>query len=169
MYQYLTFSTPHAAVKHSFNGFNFDCRFRQELTEWAIPIDKMEEALQTLQKLIVDNDFKVHFPVEIRFVAKDDIYLSPSYEQDTCFIGIIMYRPYNTTPPFQKYFELFEREMYKLGGRPHWGKGIQFKEIKYDQIYPKFNQFRRIREELDPTHLFENAYLSRLFNNGNSH
>ena len=30
--------------------------------------------------------------VEVRFVAKDDIYLSPAYGQDVCYIGIIMFR-----------------------------------------------------------------------------
>ena len=30
--------------------------------------------------------------VEVRFVAKDDIYLSPAFGRDVCFIGIIMYR-----------------------------------------------------------------------------
>ena len=35
------------------------------------------------------------FVVEVRFVAKDDIYLSPAFGRDICFIGIIMYRYVN--------------------------------------------------------------------------
>ena len=35
------------------------------------------------------------FVVEVRFVAKDDIYLSPAFGRDVCFIGIIMYRYVN--------------------------------------------------------------------------
>jgi L-gulonolactone oxidase len=34
----------------------------------------------------------VHFPIEIRFVKKDDAWLSPAYGVDSCYIGIIMYR-----------------------------------------------------------------------------
>ena len=30
--------------------------------------------------------------VEVRFVKRDDIYMSPCYEQDTCFINVISYR-----------------------------------------------------------------------------
>jgi len=35
---------------------------------------------------------RVHFPVEIRFSAPDDIWLSPSYGQKTTWIGIIQYK-----------------------------------------------------------------------------
>lgn len=35
---------------------------------------------------------KAHFPVEVRFVKRDDIMLSPSGECDVTYIGIISYR-----------------------------------------------------------------------------
>lgn len=33
-----------------------------------------------------------HFPIEIRFSAPDDIWLSPSNGQQTCWIGIVQYK-----------------------------------------------------------------------------
>jgi L-gulonolactone oxidase len=33
-----------------------------------------------------------HFPFEIRFSAADDIWLSPSFGQETCWIGIAQYK-----------------------------------------------------------------------------
>ena len=36
--------------------------------------------------------FSLYFAVEVRFVKKDDIFMSPCYEQDVCFINIIAYR-----------------------------------------------------------------------------
>ena len=33
-----------------------------------------------------------HFPIEIRFSEADDIWLSPSSGQRTCWIGIIQYK-----------------------------------------------------------------------------
>lgn len=34
----------------------------------------------------------VHWPIEIRFTAPDDIWLSPSYGLRTTWIGIVQYR-----------------------------------------------------------------------------
>jgi len=42
---------------------------------------------------------RVHFPVEIRFSAPDDIWLSPSYGQKTTWIGIIQYKSVFFSPP----------------------------------------------------------------------
>ena len=49
-------------------------------------------ALRELKAFIDRTGFPAHFPVEVRFVAADDIWLSPAYGRPTCFIGIIMYR-----------------------------------------------------------------------------
>jgi len=42
---------------------------------------------------------RVHFPVEIRFSASDDIWLSPSYGQKTTWIGIIQYKSVSLCHP----------------------------------------------------------------------
>ncbi|KAJ3211847.1 hypothetical protein HDU67_004228 [Dinochytrium kinnereticum] len=72
--------------------FNFDCLFKQYVTEWAIDWKDGPEALVRLRDFIEKSGIKVHAPIEIRFVARDNIPLSPAYERDSCFIGIIMYR-----------------------------------------------------------------------------
>lgn len=63
-----------------------------------------------------------HFPVEVRFVAADDIYLSPSFGRDSCYINIIMYRPFGRSTDHHKYWDEYERIMKNAGGRPHWAK-----------------------------------------------
>ena len=35
---------------------------------------------------------KVHFGVEIRFVKADNIWISPCYVQDSCYINILMFK-----------------------------------------------------------------------------
>jgi L-gulonolactone oxidase len=74
--------------------FNINCHFAQYVNEWAIPIEDTFQATVELKELIEKNNIKAHFPIEIRFVKGDDIYLSPSYGRDTCYIGIIIYKPY---------------------------------------------------------------------------
>jgi len=48
------------------------------------------------------------------------------------------------------------------GGRPHWGK--YFEEPLHDRpaLYPRWEDFRRVRDDLDPTHRFANAFADGL-------
>jgi L-gulonolactone oxidase len=41
-----------------------------------------------------------HFPFELRFSAADDIWLSPSCGQETCWIGIAQYKCVSSLLPF---------------------------------------------------------------------
>ncbi|XP_022792316.1 L-gulonolactone oxidase-like [Stylophora pistillata] len=84
---------PHSRVNQSHKVFNFNCLFKQYVTEWAIPQDKTVYVLRKLQSWLNESGFHAHAPAEVRFVKRDDIYLSPCYEQDTCFINVISYRP----------------------------------------------------------------------------
>ncbi|KAI9285771.1 D-arabinono-1,4-lactone oxidase-domain-containing protein [Umbelopsis sp. AD052] len=115
-------STPTRVVDESYKVFNFDCLFPQYVNEWAIPLEKAPEALKRIEKFIQSSDLKVHFPVEIRFVDADDVWLSPSYGRKTCYIGVIMYRPYGKAVPYKKYWRAYEDVMRSLDGRPHWAK-----------------------------------------------
>ncbi|KAI8099586.1 D-arabinono-1,4-lactone oxidase-domain-containing protein [Halteromyces radiatus] len=85
-------SRPLHVVDDSHKIFNFDCLFPQYVNEWAIDWDDAPAALRQLDRFIKENNLKVHFPVEIRFVDQDDIWLSPAYGRKTCYIGVIMYR-----------------------------------------------------------------------------
>lgn len=165
MYQCLMYGTPAVGVDRSFEGFNFDCRFKQYVTEWSIPRENCDQAMRQLQTLIDDpkNRLFVHFPVEIRFVKKDDIWLSGAYGRDSCYIGIIMYRPYGFDVEYKKYFQDFEQIMFGLEGRPHWAKTFTLKPEDFKKMYPKWEDFRAVRQKLDPNKLFWNDYLDRLF------
>ena len=65
---------------------------------------------------------RVHFPVEVRFVQADEIYLSPASGRDSCYINVIMYRPYGKHVEYQSYWDAYEKIMREAGGRPHWAK-----------------------------------------------
>ncbi|KAG2392710.1 hypothetical protein C9374_011435 [Naegleria lovaniensis] len=156
----LLFSSKTEVTDVSFKVFNFDCLFKQFVNEWAIPIENTKEALIRIRNMIQESKLNVHFPVEVRFVKADDVWLSPCYGRDTCYIGIIMYRPYDFTIPYQKYFEEYNRIMLQLGGRPHWAK-LDFK-LDFANMYPKWQDFKNLRQALDPNDVFSNDYIKRL-------
>jgi len=111
--------------------------------------------------MIDEQKVAAHFPIEVRFVKKDDLLLSPAHGHDVCFIGIIIYRPFGRDISKEKYWKGFEEIMYSLGGRPHWAKFFSLTPDQLKKVYPKFDDFMKIRAELDPTGMFANDYTNR--------
>ena len=107
---------------------------------------------------VVERGFAVPFPIEMRFVAPDDALLSPAGGRDTCYIAVHMYRG----SPHEAYFTEAERIMTAHGGRPHWGK-LHSRDAAYlASSYPRFGEFIRVRDRLDPDRVFGNDYLRRV-------
>ncbi|KAI9593013.1 D-arabinono-1,4-lactone oxidase-domain-containing protein [Syncephalis fuscata] len=153
--------TPIVTVGPSYQVFNFDCLFSQRVNEWAVPASQAPEAIRQLKAVIQKKEFPVHFPIEIRFVAKDDIWLSPAQGHDVCYIGVIMYRPYNKPVPYKRFWKEYERIMHSLGGRPHWAKehGLVYKDLV--KLYPCLDDFLQVRQQVDPSGTFLNEYIRR--------
>ncbi|XP_069461742.1 L-gulonolactone oxidase-like [Ambystoma mexicanum] len=163
-YFWLLFTTRIERVDLSYKIFNYDCRFKQHVQDWSIPIEKTKEALLQLKAWLEKNPKVVaHFPVEIRFTRGDDILLSPCYHRDSCYMNIIMYRPYGKDVPLQEYWSEYEWIMKKVGGRPHWAKAHTCVRQDFEKMYPAFPKFCSIREKLDPTGMFLNTYLEKVF------
>ncbi|XP_028394174.1 L-gulonolactone oxidase-like isoform X2 [Dendronephthya gigantea] len=154
-------SQPEEVVDEAEKIFTFDCLFAQYVNEWAIPREKTPYVLRQLKNWLDESHFYAHMPVEVRFVAKDDIYLSPAFGRDVCFIGIIMYRPYGKLVAHEDYWNFYEDLMLSAGGRPHWGKAHKLGFQALRKIYPSFDDFRNVCAKLDPDRLFVNEYLER--------
>jgi L-gulonolactone oxidase len=77
--------------------FNPNVQFPQYALEWAIDAANTKACLQEMREWL-DKEasdpkgLRVHFPIEIRWSSADDIYLSPSYGRETCWIGVVTYR-----------------------------------------------------------------------------
>lgn len=163
LYGQVLFNKNQTRVDRSDAIFNFDCLFKQYVNEWAIPQEHCAEAIIKIKQLIDKSNLKVHFPIEIRFVDKDNIYLSPCYGRRTCYIGIIMYRPYGHDVAYRQYFQAYEQIMLSLGGRPHWAKAFELTEKDFLKLYPQWPQFVKIRQQLDPNGVFANPFVKRVF------
>jgi len=63
------------------------------LTELLLGSEKTKEALLELKAALENNPKMVaHYPVEVRFARADEIWLSPCFQRDSCYMNIIMYR-----------------------------------------------------------------------------
>lgn len=137
------------------------------------------------------NGLRPHFPIEIRFSDSDDVWLSPSYGRKTTWIGIIQYkcvcfllllglsralsshsadkphflssfrRPYGLNVPYRKLFSRFEQILARHEGRPHWAKSHPLRPDDLRQLYPHFDDFVRVLEDVDPNGMFRNEYVQR--------
>ncbi len=126
--------------------------------EYAIPRARAAEAVRAVLATAERDDFAVPFPIEVRFVAADDAFLSPAGGRDTCYIAVHMYRGMEWEP----YFRAVERVMDGLEGRPHWGKRhFQTAETLAGR-YPEWQRFQAARKRLDPDGTFANGYVRRV-------
>jgi FAD-linked oxidoreductase len=127
--------------------------------EYNIPVEHLNSVLTEIQACIERMRFDVHFPLECRFVRADDIWLSPAYQRASAYVAAHMYRGMPYKPYFRHVEEIFQRYQ----GRPHWGKMHTRNGRQLAALYPRWNDFRRVRAELDPQGVFLNDYLRELF------
>jgi L-gulonolactone oxidase len=153
-------------VDDSYQIFNVDCRYPQHTTEWAIPYESAQACLSEL-RIWLDKEhadsrgLRFHFPIEIRFSGADDIWLSPSNGRQTCWIGIVQYKPYGFNVPYRKLFECFEDIVSRHCGRPHWAKAHRMRPGTLRKLYSRFDDFVSVLEEVDPHGMFRNEYIQR--------
>lgn len=108
--------------------------------------------------------YRVHFPVEVRFVAGDDAWLSPSPGPGpVAYVGVIMYKPFGCHVEYADYFRDFEAVMAAHGGRPHWAKDFHLAgDAGLGPRYARWAQFKALRGALDPGGVFLNPWARRV-------
>jgi L-gulonolactone oxidase len=127
--------------------------------EYGLPRASLGEAFAGLRRIIDRLPVKVSLPVEVRFSAADDIWLSSGYGRDNAYIAIHQF----VGMPFEEYFRAFEAICEPLGGRPHWGKMHYRSADTLRPAYPHFEDFLAVRDKVDPHRVFTNAYTRRVF------
>jgi len=135
-----------------------------ELAEWTIALDKFPDAFKELKTEINkwSNKSFIHIPMDVRFVYKDKSWLSYAYGQDTVTMGCVTRNAANADS--YEAFKSVERIFLKYGGRPHWAKRFSAKDEELSKVYDKWDDFKVLRREMDPTNKFLNPYLTALFN-----
>ena len=131
-------------------------RFRE--MEYAIPAENVVPAFRAVRELIDQHGWRIEFPVEVRFAAEDDRWLSTAHGRASAYIAVHRYWRADPT----EYFEAVEAIMREHGGRPHWGKLHTQTADTLRERYPRFDDFVAVRDRLDPDRRFGNRYLERV-------
>ncbi|KAI8829318.1 hypothetical protein BC829DRAFT_424015 [Chytridium lagenaria] len=139
---YLTSLLP--SLVPTINKRHFDRFFKKTVTgidqsyvtEWAIDWNDGPEALIRLRQFIEKSELKRM--LQLRSVL-----------------------PYGAEIPRDLFWQGYELIMRTLKGRPHWAKAYSLTNTDLAAVYPRFNDFRRLREQMDPDGLFINDYIQR--------
>lgn len=133
--------------------------------EIAIPLALAGGLVKKIKDWHAETRPHMHYPIILRCTGASDSWLSPSYGQETCFFGFVVYYAEDGTLAEEgvSFLRAVEEVLASEGGRPHWGK--YFEEPLYDwaTLYPQWNAFRQVRDALDPQHRFDNAFTAALF------
>ena len=131
-------------------------RFRE--MEYAVPRAAVPQVLAEIERYLATSGEQVGFPVEVRFAAPDDIWLSTAHGRESGYVAVHQYHRREHEP----YFRAVEAIAKDVDGRPHWGK-LHFRDAdSLRTTYPHFDDFVAVRDKLDPQRVFGNEYLARV-------
>ncbi len=142
----------------SYRVFTTERRVRFREMEYAIPQDQIPTVLREIKALIERKGWTISFPVEVRAAAKDELWMSTATDRATGYIAVHRYFREDPT----EYFTAVETIMKAHEGRPHWGKMNTRTAADLAPAYPKFGEFLKVRDQLDPDRVFTNDYLDRV-------
>jgi xylitol oxidase len=124
-------------------------------SEYFVSRDRAAEAFEALRAL--GNQLAPVLQVsEVRTIAADDLWLSPSQGRDTVALHFTWIQDENAVLPVAA---AIEEALNPLDARPHWGKVFATDAAYLRTAYPKVPDFIDLAAKYDPTSKFRNPYL----------
>ncbi|WP_075732080.1 D-arabinono-1,4-lactone oxidase [Streptomyces acidiscabies] len=93
---------------------------------------------------------------EVRTIAADTQWLSPAYGRDSVALHFTWTDDMDAVLPAVR---AVESALDGFGARPHWGKVFTTAPAALRERYPRLDDFRTLRDELDPAGKFTNAFV----------
>ena len=127
-------------------------------SEYHVPRESAPQAIEAMRELSAQIT-PLLLVSEIRSVAADDLWLSPSYHR----AGVALHF---TWKPHQSGVEallpVLEEALQPFFTRPHWGKLFHADAAALSGRYERFDDFRSLAARMDPEHKFRNEFLDRV-------
>lgn len=127
--------------------------------EYAVPVAHGKDAVREVRRLMLEDFPDAIYPIEYRFTAGDDGWISPFYEQDSVTVSVSG----EPGKDYWDYLRAVDRILRSYGSRPHWGKMHFLTGRDVTDIYPRADEFRALRRKLDPDGVYLNDHLAQLF------
>ena len=150
---------PEEAIDQGWKLLSTERPVRFNEMEYHLPVENHLTALKEVVATIEAKRPDVFFPIEVRRIAADDVWLSPFQGGPRGSVAVHCH--YKDDYDFL--FELIQPIFLKYGGRPHWGKLHSLKARELALLYPNWNDFLEVRRRLDPDGRLLNPYLKELF------
>ncbi len=143
---------PHFRMSHT------PSRGEELQSEYFVPRARAVEAVDAVRRM--GPAFAGLLQVsEIRTIAADDLWLSGAQGRDTVGLHFTWVRD---EPAVRVVLGALEEVLTPLGARPHWGKVFVADHAALSEAYPRLADFAHLRDRLDPTRRFGNAFLDRV-------
>lgn len=128
-------------------------------SEFFVPRTRAAEALEAVWELgaLIGPVVQIS---EVRTVAADDLWLSPSYRRDSVTLHFTWVPDLVAVTPA---LSAIEREVLPLGARPHWGKVFLSGPEAAVAGYERAADFQALLDRRDPEGKFRNDFVRRLF------
>ncbi len=97
---------------------------------------------------------------EIRTIASDDLWMSPSYHRDTVGLHFTWINDMRAVAPV---LAALEERLAPLAARPHWGKLFHTPPAAVTALYERSADFRALLRHHDPAGKFRNHFIDRYF------
>jgi FAD/FMN-containing dehydrogenase len=155
---------PFARLLHEEVGWSSEItpnvrELRFEEMEYALPVEHGLACFREVRQRIKARwRHLVGWRVLYRTAAADDALLSPAHGRTTATISLHQ----NATLPFREFFADVEPMLRTYGGRPHWGKQHTLRADQLRPLYPEWDRFLDVRQQLDPGGVFLNDALRAL-------
>ena len=127
--------------------------------EYAVPRQHGKDAVRAVRRLMLDHFPEAIYPIEYRFTAGDEAWMSPFYRQDSVTVSVSG----EPGKDYWDYLRAVDAILRGFGARPHWGKLHFLTGEDVGALYPRAAEFRALRRRLDPQGVYLNDHLSALF------
>lgn len=133
--------------------------------EIGIPLARAPEVIARMKAWHQQSRPHMHYPIILRCTGPSEAWLSPAWQQATCFFGFVVYyaEDGSLSPEGLDFLRAAEQLLAQEGGKPHWGKYFDASLYDWPTLYPQWSAFQKVRQRVDPQGKFLNTFMTELF------
>lgn len=131
-------------------------------TEMWIPLSRAKDVMNKMRRHYEEGGFAGTgtYTCEIYPTGSSDYWMSPSYGEDVIKIDTFWFEK-NKGNPDQNFYPQFWELLAEFDYRLHWGKSLSGDVAYLRALYPRWDDFMKLRAEMDPQQVFVTEYWRR--------